>query len=809
MAGLLQDIRFALRQLRKSPVFLVASVLMLALGICANSTVFSWINGTMLHPLPGVRDTGHLVSVMRGQWNNSPAPPMSYLDYRDLRDRNHSFSGMLAYHHEWAALTGGAVPERVYVANTSANFFTVLQVKPFLGRFFLPEEETNSAGTPYVILGYSLWQTRFNADPRIIGKSIEIAQKPLTVIGVAPADFIGAMPGIREDAWTPLDPGGNQRNMRDRSDYWLNVLGRLRPGVGLLSANQDLETLMRQLVAAYPEDHPGTNTITLDPLWRSPFGANAYLAASLPILLAIASVVMLLTCANVATLVLVRFIARRRETAIRQSLGASRVQLMRQMILEGLMISAGGAVLAILFTSWTAKSFARFLPPNNNPIALNGSLDWTVVVGIVLLAALASVICGALPAWRSSGVSPADVLKEETASVSGGGHSRFLLSGLVVAQVSLSLALLVSAGLFLRTLEKMNEADPGFQQDHTLTASVGLFISGYQRNETRAFQHKLLDRVAALPGVTDAVLTNWVPFNFTRKTVDTWPEGYVPQQHESLEVRRADVSPGYFASLGIPVLSGRDFTRDDHDGSPRVVILDQTAAGRYFPGQNPLGRRLNIWGDLHTVIGVVRNSKHMRVGEPPEPMIYMPFFQHYDVETIIQVRTQNDMESTATLVEQAVHQIDSHLPVFDVRPLQETTQISNVFTLVQTTFASIFAVLALVLAATGIYGVVAYRTQLRTHEFGIRVALGAGRSDVLKLVLSQGIKLTGIGLVLGLALAFGLARFFAGLLYGVTATDPMTVISVVAILGVIALLACYLPALKATRLNPVTAMREQ
>ena len=808
MAGLLQDIRFALRQLRKSPVFLVASVLMLALGICANSTVFSWINGTMLHPIHGVRDTGNLVSVMRGKWNNSPAPPLSYLDYRDLRDRNHSFSGLLAYHHEWAALTGGPVPERVYVANTSANFFAVLGIKPFLGRFFLPEEEENPSGTPYVILGYSLWQTHFNSDPQIIGKSIEISQKPLTVIGVAPAGFIGAMPAIREDAWTPLDPGGNQQNMADRSDDWLNTLGRLRPGVSLRNANLDLETLMRQLVAAFPDDHPGINTITLDPLWRSPFGANAYLAASLPILLAIAGVVMLLTCVNVATLVLVRFISRRRETAIRQSLGASRVQLMRQMILEGLMISAGGAVLAILFTSWTAKSFALFLPPNNNPIALNGSLDWTVVFGILLLAMLASVMCGALPAWRSSGVSPADVLKEETASVSGGGHSRFLLSGLVVVQVSLSLALLVSAGLFMRTLKKLNDADPGFQQDHILTASVGLFISGYQPKETRAFQHKLLDRVAALPGVTHAVLTDWLPFNFTRKTVDTWPEGYVPQPHESLEVRRADVSPGYFASLGIPVLAGRDFTRDD-DTSPRVVILDQTAATRYFPGQNPLGRRLNIWGNLCTVVGVVRNSKHMRVDEPPEPMIYMPFFQHYDVETIIQVRTLNDMESTATLVEETVHQINSHLPIFDVRPLQETTQISNVFTLVQTTFASIFAVLALVLAATGIYGVVAYRTQLRTHEIGIRVALGAGRSDVLKLVLLQGIRLTGLGLVLGLALAFGLARFFAGLLYGVTATDPMTVVSVVAILGAIALLACYLPALKATRLNPVTAMREQ
>jgi predicted permease len=361
----------------------------------------------------------------------------------------------------------------------------------------------------------------------------------------------------------------------------------------------------------------------------------------------------------------------------------------------------------------------------------------------------------------------------------------------------------------LRYLKNLTNADPGFHQDHVLTASVGLFISGYPPKEARVFQHKLFDRVAALPGVTDAALTDWVPFNFTRKTADTWPEGYVPQPHESLEVRRADVSPGYFASLEIPVLEGRDFTTDDNETAPRVIIVDQSAATRYWPGQSPIGRRLSVWGDLYTVVGVVRNSKHMRVGEPPEPMIYMSFFQHTDVETIIQVRTQNDMQSTAALLEQTVRQIDSRMPVFDVRPLRETTQISNVFTIIQSTFATIFALLALVLAATGIYGVVAYRTQLRTHEIGIRVALGAARLDVLKLVLFQGLRLTGIGLLLGLALSAGLTRFFAGMLYGISATDPVTVLCVVALLGAISALACYLPAFRSARLNPVNAMREQ
>ncbi|HUX27824.1 MAG TPA: ABC transporter permease, partial [Terracidiphilus sp.] len=427
MAGLVSDLRYALRQLRKSPGFSITAVLMLALGICANSTIFSWIDGTMLHPIPRARDTGSLVSVMRGTPSTSPSPPLSYLDYRDLRDRSHSFTGILAYHHDWLALTGGATPERIYVANVSANFFDVLGIKPFMGRFFLPGEESRAGGVPYIVLGYALWQTRFAADPDIIGKSVELAQKPLTVIGIAPEGFINCMPGVREDAWIPLDPGMNAGRMRQRGNSWLNVMGRLRPGVSRQRATDDLESLMRQIVAQYPNEHLGVNTITLDPLWRSPFGANVFLAASLPILLSIAGVVLLLTCANVATLALVRFVSRRREIAIRQSLGAGRVQLMRQMILEGLIVSFGAGALALLLTSWTAKTLALFIPPNSNPIVLNGAVDHNVIFGILLLAILASAICGALPAWRSSRVSPVEALKEEAGSVSSGSHNRRLL----------------------------------------------------------------------------------------------------------------------------------------------------------------------------------------------------------------------------------------------------------------------------------------------------------------------------------------------------------------------------------------------
>lgn len=811
MAGFLQDFRFALRQLRKNPGFTITAAAMLAVAISANGTVFSWINGTMLHPIPGARDMGDLVSLQRGQRNISPVPPLSYLDYRDLREQNRSFTDLLAYHHDWITLTrSGAAPERIYIANVSANYFNVLGVKPLLGRFFLPEEETRPDAVPYVVLGYSLWKTRYAADPAIVGKSIEIARHPVTVIGVAPEGFIGAMPGIRQDVWVTLNPlGTSEWNLTHRGSNWLNIVGRLRPGVSRPQAERDLDTIMQRIVAAYPNDHLGANEISLDPMWRSPFGANGYMAATLPILLAIAGVVLLLTCANVATLTLVRFVSRRREIAIRQSLGANRLQLVRQMVFEGGILAACAGAAALLLTCWTAKSFSRFIPPSANPVALNGSVDQNVVAGIAVLALAAGVLCGAFPAWRSSKVPAAEVLKEESASVSGGAHNRRLLSGLVMAQIALSFALLVCSALFLRTLRNIVNTNPGFEQDHILTVSVGLNIAGYSNQEAQAIRHQILDRVSALPGVTVASLTDWVPMNMNRKTVNAYPQGYFPRPHESLEVRRADVSPRYFETLGINIVEGRAFTPDDNDTVPRVLVVDQTAANHYWPGQDPLGKRLSIWGGLFTVVGVAANTKHNFMNEPLEPMIYMSYFQQSDNETTVQVRTMGNPDDLAPAVERTINEIDARLPVFDVRSLRETTRMASSFSVIQSTFAAMFALVALILAATGIYGVIAYRTQLRTHELGVRVALGASRSDVLRLVLFQGLWLTGFGLALGLVLSFVMSRLIAGSLYGVGANDPLTVIAVFLLLAAMSLLACYFPAQRAMRVNPVTAIREQ
>jgi predicted permease len=785
---------------------------MLALGICANGTVFSWINSTLLNPIPGAANTGSLVTLERGARNNSPSPPLSYPDYRDLRAMNHSFNGMLGYHADWAALTGGDTPQRIYAANVSANYFDVLGIKPHLGRFFRMDEEANPGGAPYLVLGYDLWQTRFAADPDIVGKSVDINQRSLTVIGVAPKGFIGAMPGIREDVWAPLSPirqEGFNWQLEARGRPWLNVIGRLRPGVSRASSTQDLELQMRQLVADYPNDHLDVNTISLDPLWRSPFGANAYLASTLPILLPIAGAVLLLTCANIATLMLVRFISRRREIAIRQSLGANRVQLMRQMILEGLLLSLGGGALAVLLTSWSAKSLARFIPPNSNPLAINGFLDARVTIAIMVLAVLSSVLCGAMPAWRSSGVSAAEVLKEEAGSVSSSAHNQYLLSGLVVAQIALSLALLITAGLFIRTLGKTAEADLGFDRTHVLLASVDLRAAGYSYSDTLAFHRRLLSKLELLPGVTSVALSDWVPLSLNRGSTDAFPEGYAPKPHESMEVRNASVTAGYFQTMKIPLLEGREFTAQDGEDEPMVAIVDQTMANRFWPGQRAIGKRIRVYDNWVTVVGVAKNCSHQRMNEAPEPLIYLSYFQFAGPQAIFHLRTRGDPELSAQAVEKAVHEINGKLPVFDVRSLEESTRTGNMFELIESTFSSVFAMLALILAASGIYGVMAYRTQLRTHEIGIRVALGASRTDVLRMVLLQGVRLTAIGLLLGLSMSLLLTRMLHGLLFGVSAMDPQTVLSVTVLLLLVGVAASYLPALKAMRTDPVNAIRSR
>jgi len=542
--------------------FTLAAVAMLALGICANGTVFSWINATMLHPIPGAARTGELVSLMRGARNESPSPPFSYPDYRDLRDHNRSFTGILAWHHDWLSLTGGGdAPTRVYGANVSANYFEVLGIKPWIGRFFLPSEESPQGGPRYVVIGYALWQNRYGADPAIVGKSIEINQVFGTIIGVAPEGFIGAMPGIRTDVFLPLainlGPGSTDWQMQHRENFWLNVTGRLRPGVDRDHATQDLEVLMRQLVTAFPDQHKGVNTISLDPLWRSPFGANVYLYGTLPMLLALAGALMLLACANVANLLLVRSVGRRREMAIRLSMGASRWRVMRQLLVENLLIALAGGAVALTLTVWTAGTMSAFLPPTTLPLTLNGHVDSSVFFATLLVSVFTAVVAGALPALRASQLSPVSVLKDEALSTSGGLSKSRLTGSLVIAQIALSLLLLTCAGLFVRSLQNAQNSTLGFDPNHVLLTTYDLDPVGYTGTTGSEFDRQLLARVKALPGVQSATLADFAPLNFTIHSDFVQPEGYVPRPHESMEVDRGQVGPGYLETLRTPLIASR------------------------------------------------------------------------------------------------------------------------------------------------------------------------------------------------------------------------------------------------------------
>lgn len=809
MTGYVRDFEYALRQMRKAPGFALAAILTIALAITANSTVFSWIQSTLFRPIPAVAHTGDMFSVGRGAATDSPTPPLSYLDLRDLEERNHTLAGLLGYHDDWMAITGLAKPLRAYGALTTANYFEVLHVHAAVGRTFLPGEEQISGGPAVVVLGYALWQAHFAGDASIVGRTIEINRHPFTVIGIAPPEFVGCKTGLRTDLWTPLTNDamvwGSDR-IRYRDVHWLNVLGKRRYGVSLSQAEDELNRLMQQLAVETPEAHRGPNNLSLYPLWRSPFGANVYLAASLPVLLGLAGIVLLLASANVATLLLVRSVSRRREIAIRLALGARRWQVMRQQLMESLLLSGSGGMVAVLLTSWSAGTLASFIPQTSTPITLNGRVDGTVLLATLLISGIAGLLFGILPAVHTARLAPIEVLKQEAGTLSVGASKARFSSSLVVAQIAMSMVLLVAAGLFLRTLRNTQRADPGFSSSHLLLASFDLDPSGTTRQGAVRFHRELMGRLASLPGVDAAALADWVPLALSRRTDDVLPEGYVPRLHESMETLRARVTPGYFRTMRIALMRGRDFAEDDDLGSQPVVIVDQAMAARYWPHSSVLGRRVRIQDRWATIIGVAHNSQHHRRNGTPEPMVYLSLYQFPATGTIIHLRTSNDPQSAAAAIESTVHALDANLPVYDVMTLTESMRLSSIFERLSSVFVGAFGLIALALATVGIYGVVAYTTRQRTHEIGIRIALGASRGHILGLVLGQGARLIAAGSVLGLAASFLVTRMLRSSLYGVSATDPLTLITVSLLLCAVALLACYAPARRATRIDPAAAV---
>ncbi|HXZ13232.1 MAG TPA: ABC transporter permease [Candidatus Sulfotelmatobacter sp.] len=812
MSTLWQDIRYSLRMIAKAPGYAAVAILTLGLGIGANTTIFSWISATLLNPIPGLTDPNAVVSLSLGRGSDNPFP-MTYPDLVAIRDGQQSFTGIMGCGFTPLSLTGKGKPERIWGSVVTANYFDVLGVRPILGRTFLPAEDEKPGGAPVAVVSYRFWQTHLGANPDVIGQTIELNQRPFTVVGVAPAVFQGSQTGIRNELWVPMSmvadvmPRGDL--LHDHHYFWIAVFGRLKSGVKPEQAQEEMTVLLKHEVKNFPEEHRGHDVISVTPLWRSPFGANMFFSLLLPMLMSIAGLVLLLACANVANLMLVRSVARRRELAIRMSLGASRWRLVRQLLIESVVLAIAGGVLAFVITFWTSGTFMKFVPAGDFPFSLPIGADRTVLLATFLISVLTGVIFGTLPALRSSGDAPVNVLKEDSGSASGGLRKARLTSGLVVAQIALSLLLLICAGLFIRSFQNAQQINPGFNPHNIFVASFDLFTAGYSDEKGAEFDRLLTSRLEALPGVQSVALTTRIPLGFGGGSSALKIEGYVPQQNESMETQVGMITPNYFQTVQLPLVQGRDFTLQDDMKAQRVAIVNETFVNRYWPGQVGLGKQVNsdLTHEWFTVVGIARDSKVNQPNEKPTPFIYLPQYQVYRPTLTVLARTTGDPLAEGRSIERAIHDLNSDLVIYDVTTLESREEIASFPQRIAGTFVGAFGLLALVLAAVGIYGVTSYTTRQRTHEIGIRMALGASKQDVLRMVLSRGMFLTALGILIGLAAAFGLTRFLSSQLMGVTSTDALTFSGVALLLVAVALVACLIPALRAMRVDPLVALR--
>ena len=815
MPNLLRDAKCGLRVLRKNPGFSAIAIVTLALGIGANTTIFSWINSTLLNPVPGISRPGEVVSLTLSKPGDSPFP-FTYPDLEAMRNRQQSLTGIAACNFAPMSLTGKKKPERIFGMLASANYFEVLGVKLILGRGFLPAEDERPGGAPVAVISYRLWKTHYAGNSNILGQTIEINQHPYSIVGVAPTEFQGSQTGVRTDIWVPimmeaqLSPLGDL--LHDHHYFWLFGFGRLKPGVRLTQAQEEMTLRLKPEVTNYPEEHKGHESVTLYPLWRNPEGLNFLLATLLPLLMSIAGLVLLLACANVANLMLVRAVGRRREIAIRMSLGGTRWRLVRQLLIESLILALAGGGVALLITLWTQGTLLKFMPLTEDiPVALSVRADRTVLLATLVISVLTGVIFGILPALRSSGLAPASVLKEESGSVSAGLKKARLASVLVVTQISLSLLLLICAGLLIRSFRSAQQIDPGFNPRQVLIASYDLFTGGYSEASGTEFDRQLVSKLETLPGVQSVALADRVPLTFSGPSTAVKPEGYVSHKNESMKTQVAVISPNYFHTMQIPLAKGRDFSPEDTKRSQRVVIVSEAFAKRYWPNQEPLGKQLNsdLTHEWFTVIGVAKDCKEVTLNEKAMPFLYLPLYQVYRANMMIHARVAGDPLSFAKAVDNTVHELNPDLVVFDVTTVEVRAQFASFPQRVAGTFVGAFGMLALLLAAVGIYGVTAYTTRQRTQEIGIRMTLGATRQDVLRLVLGHGLRLMLAGVGLGLLLALVLTRFLTILLLGVNRIDLVTFSGVALLLCAVALFACFIPARWAMRVDTMVALRYQ
>ena len=803
VAGLLQDARFAIRLAKRSPGFTTVAVLTLALGIGANTTIFSWINAILLDPLPGA-DARRIVDVGE-QAKTGAYTATSYPDFMDIRASTTTVQ-LLVHDVTAASLAGPSGAERIWIELVSDNFFDVLRVPFVAGRAFQPPE--GRAPVPVIVISERLALERFaGRDP--IGQTLMVNGTPFTIVGVASAKFASGYTGLMMDAWLPVQmsekvlPGANRVPLRN--NHWLNALARLEPGVSMSQAAAELTEITSRIAVANGGD---TNTrITVVPLWRSPRGAQSVMGPVLLVMMAMVAIVLLVACTNLANLWLSRATARRREFALRLSLGCHRGRLMRQLLTESVMLVSVAGVAALVAQTWTGGLLTALLPPNNMPIGLTFPLDVRVTVFTAVVAFATAVLVGLAPALQAGRTDLVTSLKGE-ADQAGHGRS-WLRNTLVVSQMAFSLLLLVSAGLFMRSLDNVRLLDIGFRTDGVLLSSVDLFSAGYDSARGKQLLTRILDDIRALPGVESASLARRVPLGISTGSSSTTldPQGYVSPKNDPAWSYLNWVAPDYFRTMRIPVLAGHEFDQADRLEHQEYVVVNRTFVDRYWPGQNAIGKRIRIGKDWLAVAGVVGNSKYRRLNEPESPFVYLSTTWNYRPDVVLHVRSSSDPRRLSAPVRAVIQRADSALPVFDQMTLADHVQSASFQHRIAASFLTAFGALALVLSSIGLYATTAYSVSRRTRELGARLALGATRRDILRLVLGHALRLTAIGLLIGAVLAGVAAFLFSALLVGVRPLDPVTFIGVTLLLSGIAVAASYVPARRAARLDPLQALR--
>ncbi|MDQ3803874.1 MAG: ABC transporter permease [Acidobacteriota bacterium] len=805
-----QDLRYGLRTLLKNPGFTAVAVIALALGIGANSAIFSVVNAVLLRPLP-YRDPDRLVMVWEENTKAGyPRDTPAAANYIDWRDQNQVFEGMAAIADVSFNLTGAGEPERLDGRRVSASLFPLLGVEPHLGRAFLPEEDQPGANR-VAVLSHGLWQRRFGADANIAGKPLTLNGESYEVVGVMPPHF--QFPSREDELWVPI--AFTPQEAASRGRHYLQVLARLKPGVTLGQAQAEMSTIAARLQQQYPEQNTNLGA-TVTPLHEHVVGD---IRPALLVLLGAVGFVLLVACANVANLLLARAAVRQKEIAVRVALGASRLRLVRQFLTESVLLAALGGGLGLLLSVWGVSLLKTFIPENISQ-ARAVAVDARVLGFTVLVSLLTGLIFGLAPAVQASNFNLNETLKEGGRDSAAGSRGNRIRALLVVAEVAVSLVLLIGAGLLINSFLRLRNVDPGFRADNLLTMSIELPQQKYPDPARRAaFYTELVSRIEALPGVKSAAVTNWIPLVFQGDSIGFSIEGRpdpAPGQGRRPTVVTRVVHPHYFRTMGIQLLRGREFGEQDRVESPTVAVISETMARRHWPGEDPTGKRITPGpatstdpDDWVTIVGVVKDVRQFELGAEPKPQMYVSYAQGWSffAPRHLVVSTAVEPLSLAATVRKTVWEIDKDQPVSDIRTMEEVLSESLARQRFSMLLLGIFAAVALALAAVGIYGVMSYAVAQRTHEIGIRMALGAQRGDVLKLAVGQGLKLVLIGVALGLAAAFALTRVMASLLFGVSATDPATLVTISLVLIGVAVLASYIPARRAAKVDPMIALR--